>query len=138
MLKSIDPILSSDLLAVLNDMGHGDEVAVTDANFPAASHAARLVCMPGLDAERVLAAILSVFPLDDFVDAPVIAMASADDRLPVHDALEKVVRASDVSVELQLVDRHDFYDRARQAYAIVATGERRFYANLILKKGTVA
>ncbi|SDI43337.1 RbsD/FucU family protein, partial [Salipiger marinus] len=80
MLKSVDPLLTGDLLAILRDMGHGDEIVVVDGNFPAASVAQRLVRLPGIAADRAAEAILSLLPLDDFVDQPAAAMASPDGR----------------------------------------------------------
>ena len=80
MLKSVDPLLTGELLAILSDMGHGDEVVITDANFPAASVARRLVRLPGSTATDVLDAVLSVLPLDDFVDRPAAAMDAPGER----------------------------------------------------------
>lgn len=138
MLKSIDPILTGNLLAILRDMGHGDEIVITDANFPAASVAQRLVQLPGISADRVAEAILSLMPLDDFVDAPAAAMASPDGRPEIYDDFDRVLLAAQgAPVKLDEIERFAFYDRAKQAYAVVSTGERRLYANIILKKGVL-
>ncbi|EPX75712.1 RbsD/FucU family protein [Salipiger mucosus] len=138
MLKTIDPILTGDLLAILRDMGHGDEIVLTDANFPAATVAQRLVRLPGIAADRAAEAILSLLPLDDFVDAPAAAMASPDGRPEIYDDFDQVLEtAAGAPVQVEEIDRFAFYDRACQAYAVVATGERRLYANLILKKGVL-
>ncbi|XDA97170.1 RbsD/FucU domain-containing protein [Sulfitobacter sp. LCG007] len=138
MLKSINPILTGELLAILSDMGHGDEIAVTDANFPAASVARRLVRLPGLDADTAAEAILSVMPLDDFVEAPAAAMADPNGRPAIYDAFDRLLAAAEGQpVPMEEIDRFAFYDRAKAAYAVVATGERRLYANLILKKGVL-
>ena len=138
MLKSVHPLLTGDLLAILRDMGHGDEIVVVDGNFPAASVAQRLVRLPGIAADRAAEAILSLLPLDDFVDQPAAAMASPDGRPEIYDDFDRVLAAAHgAPVSLQEIDRFAFYDRARTAYAVVATGERRLYANLILKKGVI-
>ncbi|MCH4564351.1 ribose ABC transporter [Halomonas sp. EGI 63088] len=138
MLKNIDTILTGDLLSILRDMGHGDEIVITDSNFPAATVAQRLVRLPGIPADRVLEAILSVLPLDDFVEAPAITMAAPDGRPPVCDDFDRVMaEAEGGPVNMEQIDRFDFYERAKKAYAVVSTGERRLYANLILKKGVL-
>lgn len=138
MLKNIDPILTGDLLKILQDMGHGDEIVVTDANFPAAAVAQRLVQLPGIAADRTVEAILSLFPLDDFVEAPAAAMAAPDGRPEIYGDFDRLLEAANGSaVTIEEIDRFDFYDRSKAAYAVVATGERRLYANLILKKGVL-
>lgn len=138
MLKSIDPLLTGELLTILRDMGHGDEIVLTDANFPAASTAQRLVRLPGIAADRAAEAILSVLPLDDFVAAPAAAMASPDGRPEIYDDFDRVLAAAHGGpVAMEEIDRFAFYDRTTAAYAVVATGERRLYANLILKKGVI-
>lgn len=138
MLKNLDAILTGELLAILRDMGHGDEIVVTDANFPAASVAQRLVRLPGISADRALEALLSVLPLDDFVEAPAAAMAAPDGRPPIYDDFDRLLAGAEGrTVGMEQIDRFDFYDRARKAYAVVSTGERRLYANLILKKGVL-
>ena len=138
MLKSVDPLLTGELLAILSDMGHGDEVVIADANFPAASVARRLVRLPGSTATDVLDAVLSVLPLDDFVDRPAAAMDAPGDRPAIYPAFEAALaRAEGRPLELEPVERFAFYDRAKAAYAVIATGERRLYANIILKKGVL-
>ncbi|MBO0662861.1 ribose ABC transporter [Jiella sp. MQZ9-1] len=138
MLKNIDPILTGDLLAILRDMGHGDEIVISDRNFPSTAIATRLVRMPGLDADRVVQAIVSVMPLDEFVPKPAIAMASPDGRPAIRDAFDAALtQGHGGAVEVEEIERFAFYDRAKTAFAVVATGESRLYANLILKKGIV-
>jgi L-fucose mutarotase len=138
MLKSINPLLTGDLLAILSDMGHGDEIVITDANFPAASMARRLIRLPGISATDALAAVLSVLPLDDFVDRPAAAMDAPGERPAIYPEFESAIRkAEGRAISLQPVERFAFYDRAKAAYAIIATGERRLYANIILKKGVL-
>ncbi len=138
MLKTIDPLLTGDLLAILADMGHGDEIALVDANFPATALAARLVQLPGVDAAPALAAILSLLPLDDFVDAPAAVMDAPGERPAIYAEFDTLLGAAENgAVRVDVIDRFAFYDRAEQAFAIVATGERRLYGNIILKKGVV-
>ena len=135
MLTGINPILSGELLAHLDSMGHSDAVVVADAHFPAQRLAARLVVCPGLSTPDVLAAIRTVIPLDD---APVLdLMTSADGaRLEVQDELIDASGATEDAV--RFVERHSFYDLAAEAFLIVRTGETRKYANAILRKGVVA
>jgi L-fucose mutarotase len=139
MLKGLDPLLSPELLHALAAMGHGDEIAVVDANFPAASTSKRLIRMGGVDATRTLSAILSVLPLDSFVEAPALTMEVVGDAASVPAAVRDFQRVLDASagrpITIRALPRQAFYDRARTAWAIVATGERRFYGNVILVKG---
>jgi len=141
MLKGISSIISPELLKVLMEMGHGDEIVIADGNFPAASHAARLVRCDGHDAVPLLEAILQLFPLDQYVQAPVALMSvvPGDPTKPViWEEYKRVVEKYATShVEFEHVERFAFYERAKQAYAIIATGEPALYANLILKKGVI-
>ncbi|MGQ0663916.1 MAG: RbsD/FucU family protein [Pseudomonadota bacterium] len=142
MLKGIDPLLSPELLHALAAMGHGDEVAIVDANFPAASLARRLVRLDGADAPRALAAVLSVLPLDDFTDTPAAVMAVVGDPArvpgPVGDFEPIVDRAAGRKVRLAALERFAFYERVRAAFAVVATGEQRFYGNILVVNGAIA
>jgi L-fucose mutarotase len=142
MLKGLDPLLTPDLLHVLRAMGHGDELVVADANFPAASVARRLVRLDGVDGPRALRAILSVLPLDTFTATPAAVMAVVGDPdtvpEPVRDYQALIDAAADRPVRLEVVERLAFYARARQAFAVVATGEGRPYGNVILVKGVIA
>lgn len=141
MLKNIDPLLSPDLLMVLRSMGHGDEIAVVDGNFPAASMAQRLVRLDGLSATDVTSAILSVMPLDDFVPEAAWRMEVVDDpqaEQPIFDEFRAIIARHEASCfRLAALERFAFYDRAKAAYAIVSTGENRLYGNIILKKGVI-
>jgi L-fucose mutarotase len=134
VLTGIHPILTGDLLAHLDAMGHSDAVVLADAHFPADRLAPRLLTFPGLSTPDVLAAVRTVIPLDD---APSIdLMTSADGaRLPVQHELVSAAEATDEDV--RFLDRHDFYDVASEAYLIVRTGETRTYGNVILRKGVV-
>jgi len=141
MLKNIDPLLSPELLMVLRSMGHGDDIAVVDANFPAASMARRLVRLDGVTATAVTDAVLSVMPLDDFVPEAAWRMevvGSPQDEQPIFEEFRSIVaRHEGAGFRLAALERFSFYERARAAYAIVATGEARLYGNIILKKGVV-
>ena len=140
MLKNISPILSPELLKILMEMGHGDELVIGDGNFPAAANAQRLVRLDGHRVPEVLDAIVQIFPLDTYVEAPVALMDNndADNRPAIWATYEDVVKKNEGDKKFELVERFAFYERARKAYAIVATGETAIYANIILKKGVVA
>jgi L-fucose mutarotase len=141
MLLGIDPLLSPGLLRILRAMGHGDEIVIVDANYPAASNADRLVRLDGADASQALKAILSVMPLDSFVDAPANGMqvVGKPDEIPpaIADFQTIVDRLSGFPVRIGRIERFAFYERAKTCFAIVATGDRRFYANIVLTKGVV-
>jgi L-fucose mutarotase len=135
VLTGIHPILTGELLAHLDAMGHSDALVLADAHFPADRLAHRLLVFPGLSTPDVLAAVRTVIPLDD---PPALdLMTSADGtRLPVQEELIRAAGAAEDDV--RLVERHDFYDVAADAYLIVRTGETRTYGNAILRKGVVA
>jgi L-fucose mutarotase len=146
MLKGLDPLLNPDILAALRAMGHGDELVLADANFPADAIARDTVVgealrMDGVDLPRAARAILSVLPLDTFVDHAVLRMQVVDDPdavLPVHgEVLAEVERAEGPSFSMGTIERMAFYDRARQSYCVIATGERRPYGDFIFKKGVI-
>lgn len=138
MLKSINPLLTGDLLAILADMGHGDEIVITDANFPAVAVAERLVQIPGINASSIVEAILSLMPLDDFVDFPAAVMDAPGDRPTIYAEFEAIIESAEKRrIPLDPIDRFAFYDRSKTAFAVVSTGERRLYGNIILKKGVV-
>ncbi|WP_062228011.1 RbsD/FucU family protein [Aureimonas frigidaquae] len=138
MLKNIHPLLNGDLLAILDDMGHGNEIVIADANFGAANLAQRLVDMPGADAQALLDAVLSVLPLDDFVDAPAAVMIAPDETRPVYDGFQASLdRAEGRAIGMEEIDPGVFCARTERAYAVIASGERRLYGNIILRKGVI-
>jgi len=140
VLKGIDPLLGPELLAMLRAMGHGDEVVIADANFPAAANARRLVRLDGVGSPRATQAILSVLPLDDFEPQAAFRMAVTDAPYsvpPVCRELDAALAAAGYDRGVAALERHAFYARAREAFGIVATGEPRFWGNLILKKGAI-
>ena len=141
MLKNIPSILSPELLKVLMEMGHGDELVIADGNFPSASIAQRLVRADGHGVPPLLEAILKVFPLDIYVEKPVALMQVVPGdtvETPIWDEYDKILRASGEKYDgYENVERFAFYERAKKAYAVIATGETALYANVILKKGVV-
>lgn len=141
MLKLIHPAISPDLMTVMMQMGHGDELVLADANFPADSNAQRIVRADGIDLETLLPAILKFLPIDTFVPEQAMVMEPVDANAPeppIWARFRQDLQAAEGrEVPLTKIERFDFYDRARQAYAIVATGSRAFYSNIILKKGVV-
>lgn len=140
MLKNIDPILSPELLSTLRAMGHGDEIAIVDGNYPGVEHARRLIRLDGLPLVPVLNAILSVMPIDDFVEEAIFRSTYRQerDRLePVHsEIIECCARHEPERTVVPLVGA-DFYNRVRAAHTLVQTGEPRLYANVILRKGVI-
>jgi L-fucose mutarotase len=138
MLKTIDPLLSGALLQILADMGHGDEIVIVDANYPASANAKRLARLDGISATAALQAVLSLLPLDDFVEEPAAVMTPGTEWPPVLDEFQAIVdRAEGKAIPVTGMERFAFYDRARGAYAMIATGERRLYGNIILVKGVI-
>lgn len=140
MLKNIPPILSPELLKTLSEMGHGDEIVLGDANFPAEALARRIVRADGHGIPELLDAILMFFPLDGFVECPVTLMDTGDSsiRPPIWQEYSKCILRREGDRHVELMERFAFYNRTKQAYAVVATGETELYANIILKKGVVA
>ena len=139
MLKGISPILSPELLKILMEMGHGDELCIGDGNFPAVTNAQRLVRLDGHGVPEILDAILKLMPLDTYVDAPVSLMDNGDpdNRPEIWATYKEIVEKNEGDKNIGLVERFDFYDKAKNAFAIVATGETAIYANIILQKGVV-
>jgi L-fucose mutarotase len=140
MLKGISKIIPPDLLKVLAEMGHGDDLVLADGNFPAASVARRLVRCDGSNMSELLDAILRLFPLDTYVEHPVALMAvvPGDPYQPtIWEDYRAIITKHEQFTDFELVERFAFYERARAAYAVVATGEMALYANIILKKGVV-
>jgi L-fucose mutarotase len=139
MLRGIHPLLTPDLLHALASMGHGDRIAIVDANFPALSNAKRLVALPGIGAPAALEAILSVMPVDDFEPHPASVMQVVGDAEMVPEAVREfvaILSRNDLPQPKHL-ERHAFYRATADAFAIVHTGERRFYGNILLTKGVI-
>jgi L-fucose mutarotase len=141
MLKGLDPVLSPELLAALRCMGHGDEIALVDANFPACSQGVPVIRLDGTSVTRTLDAVLSVMPLDDFVPEAAWHMqvvGQPDQELPIFTEFRRIIaRHGGAGIRLASLERFAFYQRTRGAFRIVATGEDRLYGNILLKKGIV-
>lgn len=140
MLKGISPIISPELLKILMEMGHGDELCIGDGNFPAATFGQRLVRLDGHGVNEVLDAILALMPLDTYVEAPVALMqvVPGDNVVPViWDDYKATIRKYEGDRKIENIERFAFYERAKKCYAVVATGESAIYANIIIKKGVV-
>jgi len=141
MLIGVPSILSPELLKTIMEMGHGEELVIGDGNFPAAGMARRLIRADGHGVPELLRAILKFFPLDRFVERPVALMevVPGDPSKPeIWRRYRELLEQAEPGFEdFEFVERFAFYDRARQAYAILATGEEALYANIILKKGVV-
>lgn len=140
MLKGIDPLLSPDLLACLRAMGHGDEIALVDGNYPGLEHGRRLIRMDGHGVIPVLSAILSVMPVDDFVPQAIFRATVRDnpDLLdPVHQEMVDCCARHAPGFAVHPLKGAEFYPRVRAAHAIVQTSEPRLYGNIILRKGVV-
>jgi L-fucose mutarotase len=147
MLKLIDPSLNADVLHALKSMGHGDELVLCDTNFPADSVArhtvlGRLLHIDNVSAARAAKALLSLMPLDNFVDQPALRMeiAGAPNEIPPVqvEVQSEIDRAEERSCPMGSIERMAFYERARKAYCVIRSGERRFYGCFIFKKGVVS
>ena len=138
MLKNIPNILSPELLKVLMEMGHSDEIVIADGNFPSSSVAKRLIRLDGHGVNEILDAILYLMPLDTY-ECPVMLMDNKGDgeRPAIWDEYEKTIEKYEGKTDIDLIERFAFYERAKRAYAVIATGETAVYANIILKKGVV-
>ncbi len=141
MLKGIPTIISPELIKILMEMGHGDELVIADGNFPAATMAQRLVRCDGHNVPDLLEAILQLFPLDIYVPRPVALMqvVPGDKTQPtIWEEYRKIIQKNTEAFEdFEFVERFAFYDRARGAFAVAATSESALYANIILKKGVL-
>lgn len=139
MLRGLDPLLTPDLLHALASMGHGDTIAVVDANFPAAATTHRLILLPGTDAPAVLSAILTLLPIDDFESDPITVMQMVGDPDAIADPVRDFIAilSRHAAPPPTAIERHAFYRAAGACFAIVQTGERRFYGNILLRKGVI-
>ena len=143
MLKNVSPIISPMLLKVLCEMGHGDEIVLADANFPAESIAQnnQIIRADGLGIVDLLNAILPLFPLDTYSDKSFIVMSvEARDKgyVPeIWSEFEDVLAKHEPEFKMSFMNRFDYYEHSKKAYAVIATGEKATYANVILKKGVI-
>lgn len=145
MLKNLDPLLNADVLYALQSMGHGDELVICDAHFPADSIAretvlGKLLRIDAVPAARALKAVLSVLPLDTFVDTPALRMEVVGEPQTIPAAqrdAQRVLEASGEKASFAPIERMAFYERAKRAYCVIASGEQRGYGCFILKKGVL-
>lgn len=140
MLIGIPPILGPELLATLRAMGHGDEIAIVDGNYPALEHARRLIRADGLDLIPLLDAILQVCPVDDFVPQALFRSSVKGDPAlidPVHHEIDEVCARRAPGFKLTALSGAEFYPRVRAAHTVVASSEPRLYANVIVRKGVI-
>ena len=140
MLKGISPLVSPELLKILSEMGHGDEIVLADAHFPAHSVGQRVVRADGVGMVPLLKGILQLIPLDQYDQSNCVLMSvvPGDDVKPViWEEYQAVLEAEEPTVELSFMERYAYYERAKKAYCVIATGETAQYANIILKKGVV-
>ncbi|MCC6682367.1 MAG: L-fucose mutarotase [Phycisphaeraceae bacterium] len=141
MLKGISPLLSPELLAAMYRMGHGDVLVLADAHFPGHSLGVPVIRADGLNITQVLEAILPLYPVDTYVEAPLVMMAPVQgDRLdPAVEAAYRNVldRYEPQAPPITRVERFDFYEQARVAFVVVMTGETRQYGNIMIRKGVV-
>lgn len=143
MLKGINKVISPELLMALAKMGHGDEIVFADGNFPGESIArqsgAVILRADGIGVPELLRAVLELFPLDTYADNVYLMDKTESDRdldIPIWEEYRQII-ADHTDKAPVFLERYDFYDRARQAYAVIVTGESAIYANVILKKGVV-
>ena len=141
MLINVDPILSPDILKTLREMGHGDRLVISDINYPAHSNHNRVLRLDGLDMTTVMKAVLSVFPLDSFVESAVHRMEVDNQPDAINDANKEVIdvikEVSGDHWKIGSYERQEFYKQSRSTYAYITTSERRPYCNFILTKGVI-
>lgn len=141
MLKNIPKILSPELVKILMEMGHGDEIVIADGNFPAEAIGQKVVRCDGHGVPEILDGIMQLFPLDTYTDKPVMLMevVKGDPVVPtIWDEYKKIINKYEPeNCKIEMIERFAFYERAKTAFAVVATGEEAIYANIILKKGVV-
>lgn len=136
MLKGLNPILGPDLLSALRSMGHGDEIAIVDGNYPAVAHNKRVIRADGHGAAALLDAILSVMPVDDMVKEAIF-IPHHDQVQPCHQQFKAICARHEPKIPVTALVGQNFYDRVKASYAIVASSEPALYANIILRKGVI-
>lgn len=140
MLKGISPLISPALLKVLAEMGHGDEIVLADANFPSESLGRRVVRADGIGTVALLEGILRLLPLDQYDESHFVLMEVVPGdpvKTPIWDEYREVLQKHEANAHMTTMERFAYYQRAKEAYCVVATGETAQYANIILKKGVV-
>lgn len=139
MLKGIPKIVSPQLLKILCEMGHGDEIVIADANFPSETNGKRVVRADGIGGREMLDAVLSLIPLDTYAEDNFMLMETVKgDPLPeIWADYYEIADKRDQNRRTKQIERFAFYERAKDAYAVIATGEEAIYANIIIKKGVI-
>ncbi len=142
MLKGVSKIVSPELVKVLCEMGHGDEIVIADGNFPSENFGKRVIRADGISGTAMLDACLALIPLDTYSDPNFILMQLMDRDVGKIDPViweeyKAIAEKHDKNVRVGNIDRFEFYERAKNAYAVIATGEAAVYANIILKKGVI-
>ncbi len=138
MLKKIPKFFPPELMKVLMEMGHGDEIAIVDGNFPAYSVNSKVIRVDGVDTPTLLKAVLEFLPLDTFSKHNIFLMKPADNHIPeVWSRYEEVFSKSDEDIRKLHIDRMEFYERSKEAFAVVVTSDPMHYACIILKKGVL-
>lgn len=141
MLKGISELISPELLKVLAEMGHTEEIVIADANFPAHAYGKKVIRADGLAIPALLEAILKLFPLDTYADKNVVLMSvvKGDNYVPViWSDYERILKSAEgENVKITEIDKWEFYDRTKNATAVLITGEKSLYANILLKKGVI-
>ncbi|MBQ7163776.1 MAG: fucose isomerase [Clostridia bacterium] len=142
MLKNIPKILSPELLKTLCEMGHGDEIVIADGNFPAETFGKKVIRADGIGGAEILDAVMKVIPLDTYSDPNFMLMELTPSDVgkitpAIWEDYKRVAKENDDNVRLGMLERFEFYERASKAYAVIATGEKAIYANIILKKGVI-
>ncbi|MEK3770707.1 L-fucose mutarotase [Paenibacillus sp. FSL R5-0887] len=140
MLKGIPKLLSPELVRILMEMGHGDELVLADANYPGHSLNPRVLRYDGIGIPELLDAILELLPLDHYAEQQVAFMAvvAGDPTVPViWSTYETIIAKHDAEATIKQEERFDFYNRSKQSYAVIVTGEEALYGNVILKKGVI-
>ena len=139
MLKNLPKLLSPELLKALCEMGHGDELVIADANFPAHSVNQKVIRADGIKGTDMLKAILTVIPLDTYSDSNFMLMKTTkgDPTPSIWKEYEKIAKSLDKHVKKEMIERFAFYERSKKAYLVIETGEERIYGNIIIKKGVI-
>lgn len=139
MLKGLPKLISPELLKILCEMGHGDELVIADANFPSVTNGQRVVRADGISGTAMLEAILQLIPLDTYAPENMMLMqtSNGDPTPTIWAEYEKIANNLDSNVREAQIERYVFYERARKAFVVIATGEEAIYANIILKKGVI-
>lgn len=141
MLKNIPNIISPELLKILSEMGHGDEIVIADGNFPSTTCAKRLIRADGHNVPEILEAVLTLIPLDTYSQSPIhlMSIVPGDNVVPtIWNEYESIVKSHFPQfTSFNSIERFDFYEKAKQSYAVIATSEKSLYANIILTKGVL-